>query len=104
MMSKVLAFKFVPIVALLSMLAGCSDEPKKPAGETYTLYRNSSLDRSMRIHWATFDVNEPGEYNFGNCTMAADLLNRNLLALNDGDSGGVLFWCEAGQYREEADS
>ena len=42
-------------------------------GSYYTLYRNSVLDSSARIHVASFDTREGDAYNQGNCRLAADL-------------------------------
>lgn len=85
------------ILASLFLLAGCGQ--KSP---TYTLYRNSSLDPSLRVHWATFDADDSGagagNYNQENCNYAADLLNKNVLALNDGVAA-LRFWCEMGKYK-----
>jgi len=68
--------------------------------ETYTLYRTSSMDRSLRIHWGTFDAHEGDpSYNRANCEMAARLLTANMKALNGDDYNPHLgFWCEPGRY------
>ncbi len=66
--------------------------------ERYTLYRNSSMMDDARIHWASFDVDNSGSYNEENCQMAADLLNKNVKALNP-EGTNVRFWCEAGAAR-----
>ena len=61
----------------------------------------------LRVHWATFDAEESNpKYNWGNCEMAARLLNANLrevIKRNGGDPTmpQVGFWCERGQYEEE---
>jgi hypothetical protein len=60
--------------------------------EIYTLYRNSVLDSSMRIHVASFDVEYGAEYNSENCNLAADLFQEQ-------DSVLTRFWCEQGPYR-----
>jgi len=78
--------------ALLPALSGCS-----PSGasddRTFTLYRNSVTDPSMRIHVATFDATEKEEYNRENCDTAAKLF---------GAQPGVKtkFWCEKGRFRK----
>jgi hypothetical protein len=41
---------------------------------TYTLYRNSVLDLKMRIHVASFDTDNGGDYNIENCNLVADLM------------------------------
>jgi hypothetical protein len=60
--------------------------------EVYTLYRNSVLDSSMRIHVASFDTTDGADYNSENCNVAADLFQRQ---------EGVItrYWCEQGHYR-----
>lgn len=69
-----------------------------------TLYRNSSTDYSMRIHWATFDARDGVNYNLSNCQMAVRLLNANITALaaNQGRTrdSGLGFWCEVGRFKE----
>lgn len=84
-------------------VAGCSSpEHQSP---TYTLYRNSDVDTSLRVHWATFDASESDpNYNGNNCNMAARLLNANLRASAEAEGlqpyFGVGFWCELGGYSE----
>ncbi|WP_159096790.1 hypothetical protein [Pseudovibrio sp. Alg231-02] len=58
----------------------------------YTLYRNSVLDPSMRIHIATFDASDGIEYNSGNCWLTARLFN-------DQDGIKTTFWCEEGRFK-----
>lgn len=67
--------------------------------EAATLYRNSTLDAALRIHWATFDASEPdASYNIRNCQMAARLLNANYLETGGSEDDGVGFWCEPGTF------
>lgn len=61
-------------------------------GDIYTLYRNSALDATMRIHVATFDTAEGKDYNAENCFAAADLFQGQ-------DGVSTRFWCEPGRYR-----
>lgn len=96
------------LLALVIVSAGCSqvEERRSASAETFTLYRNSPIDRSLRVHWATFDVEDSDRsYNRNNCEMAARLLNANV-----GESArvadvepydGVGFWCESGEFSEE---
>ena len=77
------------VIGLSSILAGCSAK-----SDVFTLYRNSVIDRSMRIHVATFDAADGGEkYNSENCDLAATLF---------ASQAGVKtrFWCEKGIYRK----
>lgn len=78
-------------LALLFCLVACEAQPA-----VYTLYRNSALDPSMRVHVATFDSREGGvsvpAYNQLNCAEAAELYNRN-------DTERKHWWCEGGRFR-----
>ena len=77
------------VIATSSMFAGCSAD-----SGTFTLYRNSVIDRSMRIHVGTFDAADGGEkYNSGNCDLAATLFASQ-------DSVKTRFWCEKGIFRK----
>ncbi|MDP1731123.1 MAG: hypothetical protein Q8L54_08110 [Devosia sp.] len=77
------------LLGLGILLTGCSDD-RSP---TYTLYRNSPVDASMRVHVATYDANDRGSFNQGNCRHASDLLNKQGVV-------GVKWWCEEGRFRE----
>lgn len=79
--------KHAAIVVALFLL-GCDSDRSL----TYTLYRNSPLDSAMRVHWATFDADDKGAFNEGNCWLAAKLLNQQA-------PNGVRWWCEKGEYR-----
>lgn len=86
------------------LLAGCTEGSERAA--QFTLYRNSSLDSSLRIHWGTFDARETDlSYNRNNCEMAARLLNANISAFRQANGevapGGVGFWCERGRYSKD---
>ncbi len=84
----------IAAIATLSVTAmGCNE-----GGPIYTLYRNSPLDLHMRVHWASFDAKESGNYNQENCNMAADLLNKNLSKENPENYPAVHFWCEKGEF------
>jgi hypothetical protein len=77
-----------------------------PEAAVFTLYRNSPLDVSLRVHWATFDVKDTDPtYNQNNCMMAARLLNANVTATAEAKGKlryrGVGFWCEPGTYKEK---
>jgi len=87
----------------LWMLQACSSTSSP---QSYTLYRNSFFDSSLRVHWATFNASEsdPG-YNLDNCEMAARLLNANFKATAAAagklPTPGVGFWCEEGPFSEK---
>lgn len=61
--------------------------------EVVTLYRNSPIDSTMRIHMATFDAADGKDYNSDNCWLIADMFQ----AANDVE---MRYWCEPGRYRE----
>lgn len=93
----------ISIVGLM-LAAGCG--PASTSAYTFTLYRNSGLDRSMRVHWATFDAEESDRnYNRNNCDMAARLLIANVDASAEQEGKPrdptVGFWCEPGSYSDE---
>ena len=83
-------------------LAGCSGD--KDASAPATLYRNSPIDPTMRVLFASFDAPEKGDYNISNCGMAARTLNANVKALADAENReydpGLGFWCESGRFEE----
>ncbi len=87
------------VVISMPMLWSCGT-----SAPPFTLYRNSPLDPSVRVHWATFDAKESNRsYNLNNCQMAARVLNANASAR--AEAGGQVrdpsfgFWCEPGTYK-----
>jgi hypothetical protein len=71
-------------------LAGClasSDDT------TFTLCRNSVVDKNMRIHVATFDATESEAYNRENCETAQTLFQTQPGVM-------VRYWCEKGRFRK----
>jgi hypothetical protein len=90
------------VLVAAGMLTACTRENR---AMTYTLYRNSPVDPSMRIHWATFDAADKGSYNMNNCQMAARLLNANVTASAKAEGKerdrALGFWCEDGPYRDK---
>lgn len=80
----------LPIVLLsAAFMAGCQISE---ADTAYTLYRNSALDPTMRIHVASFNTGEGEDYNAENCQVAADLFGRQ-------PGIATRFWCEKGAFR-----
>lgn len=61
--------------------------------DIFTLYRNSVLDPTMRIHIATFDTSEGERYNAENCNIAADLFSSQ-------QGVTVRYWCEPGRFQK----
>jgi hypothetical protein len=88
-------------LAMALVLSGC-DTAK---GGAVSLYRNSTTDYGMRIHFATFDAVEGVNYNLSNCQMAARLLNSNITALAKRNgvprNPGLGYWCEVGKFRDK---
>lgn len=85
-----LASTVLLLLLLQSVVLGCT--PAKQ--DTFTLYRNSSLDSTMRIHIATFDSKENGAtYNQEECMHAAELYQKQ-------PGVAVKFWCEKGSYKK----
>lgn len=74
----------------LVAVVGCS-----PANDAvFTLYRNSPIDASMRIHVASFDTRDSApNYNQENCTTVADVMQSQPRVT-------ARYWCEKGRYRE----
>lgn len=81
-------FKLAVLASLLCLTA-CS----KTDDGTYTLYRNSTLEPSMRIHFATFDAADGENYNQENCNLTKDLIDKT-------NNNITRFWCEKGLYRK----
>ncbi|MBF9029774.1 hypothetical protein HKCCE3408_05140 [Rhodobacterales bacterium HKCCE3408] len=61
-----------------------------------TLYRNSVLDQTMRVHVATFDADDGERYNAENCQIAAHLFQNQ-------PGVTVRYWCEPGRFRAQWD-
>lgn len=61
----------------------------------YTLYRNSAVNESMRIHVATFDATETEKYNLENCNTARDLWAASIAPVKS----PVRYCCEKGRFR-----
>jgi hypothetical protein len=79
------------VIAVVFSIATASGST--PDVKVYTLYRNSVTDEQMRIHVATFDALESGEYNRGNCEQA-QLLFQNQAGVK------TIFWCEKGRFEK----
>jgi hypothetical protein len=74
-------------LAVAAIMVGCDF-----GGTTFTLYRNSTHDETMRIHVASFDATASEKYN-GNCEQARDLFQAQSGAKRR-------FWCEKGPYKK----
>jgi hypothetical protein len=79
---------FIHLTIVLS-LVGCSFIEDS----TFTLYRSSVTDPTMRVHIATFDTDNKAAYNQENCDLARDLFQNQ-------QGVKVKFWCEKGRYRK----
>lgn len=75
----------IVITLAITSIAGCGES-------TYTLYRNSVTNESMRMHVATFDATEGEGYNQGNCEIARELFQNQ-------HGVKVRFFCEKGRFR-----
>lgn len=62
-------------------------------GQTFTLYRNSVTDETMRIHVATFNATDGEAYNRGNCEQAQLLFKAQ-------PGVKTKFWCEKGRFKK----
>jgi hypothetical protein len=84
---------FCLIAALV--ITGIATAPARAqAPGIFTLYRSSLVTPAMRVHIATFDSTNGGEYNQENCESA-----RQLFQAQPGVK--TRFWCEGGRYREK---
>jgi hypothetical protein len=59
----------------------------------FTLYRNSAVNGTLRMHVATFDAADGKAYNMANCSHAAELFEAQ-------PGVKTRFWCEPGRYRQ----
>jgi hypothetical protein len=89
------------LLATVFVLSGCGK-----ADQPFTLYRNSNIDPTLRIHFATFNAAESDQaYNLTNCQMAARTLNSNIKALAKAEGReppvGLGFWCEPGTFKSD---
>lgn len=80
------------LAALVVGIALCSPAAAQSDADVLTLYRNSVVDGTMRIHVATFDSSDGRDYNAENCDLAANLFQRQ-------EGISVRFWCEPGHFR-----
>lgn len=71
-----------------ALLFGCDSN-----GGTFTLYRNSVTDESMRVHVASFNASDGESYNRGNCEQA-----QLLFQVQPGVK--TKFWCEKGVFKK----
>ena len=80
-----------PIKAIISstiLLSACNNGES----DTYTLYRNSVMNKGLRIHVATFDTKDGEAYNRENCQITMDLFQKQ-------PGVTVQYWCEKGKFR-----
>ena len=81
--------KFIIVLLSFLLIASCSVSDDK----VYTLYRNSPVSGSERVHVATFDADEDEVYNRVNCQIAEELFQKQPFVQ-------VKYWCEKGRYRK----
>ena len=80
------------IVFFLGVVTGWAIHSFTDDSTVYTLYRNSPLESTARIHIATFNASEADSYNNENCAQAQTLFQQQPGVTNR-------FWCEKGPYR-----
>lgn len=81
------------ILTLVSGFVACSSRWGMGDRESFTLYRTSVANDSLRIHVVTFDAADGQVYNRDNCELARSLFQNQ--------SGvRVRFFCEKGLYRK----
>lgn len=97
-MNRILLISVLLVVVVLLTPFSHSDEPKKQSEQfIWSLYRNSPIDKTMRIHVATFDSIEAGSveanfsYNKENCETASKHFSGPA-------SVSANYWCEQGRY------
>lgn len=84
----------IPLIIFTLSIFGCKDE-----SNVFTLYRNSPLDREMRIHTATFDSEDKSyggtseTLNRENCQLAASLFQAQRGVVST-------FWCERSYFKK----
>jgi hypothetical protein len=83
-------YRFVAFAVVGAAAGACGGVGEDRA---YTLYRSSRTDSAMRIHVATFDVDEKETYNRENCDSAGKLFQSQ-------PGVTVKYWCEKGRYRK----
>lgn len=82
------------LASLALLLSSC--DAATDQSETFTLYRNSPFDPSMRLHIATFDADDHDDYNERMCDLTAGLFKNHTLP---GQSLPITYWCEPGRFR-----
>jgi len=82
------------VAILLWFTVSCSgSEQKVSRDRVFTLYRDSVTDQNIRIHIATFDVDEKETYNKENCSVAQELFKNQ-------PGVKVKYWCEKGYFKK----
>lgn len=64
-----------------------------PSNKYQTLYSNSILDATARVHVGTFDSDAGGAYNKRNCEGTRQLFQKH-------PGLTIKFWCEPGRYKK----
>jgi hypothetical protein len=60
----------------------------------YSLYRTSLVDGVAKVHIATFDTTNGGDYNLENCQLTAELFQNQ-------PNVETKFWCEQGRAEND---
>lgn len=81
------------VFASVGCLAAVSCNPSPGDSSTYTLYRSSVANDTLRVHVATFDAADGERYNRDSCEYT-----RGLYQAQPGIK--TRFWCEKGRHRK----
>ncbi|WP_171101567.1 hypothetical protein [Ruegeria sp. HKCCD7255] len=82
--------KVAATISITSIFAG----PAWAEENTYSLYRTSLVNGISKVHIATFDTSNGGDYNFESCQLAAELFQKQ-------PSVKTKFWCEQGRAEDD---
>lgn len=75
-------------IALCAAAVGCTGRDDR-----YTLYRDSAVDPTQRVHVATFDAADGDAYNHDNCEAARAVFQAH-------PDIRTKFWCEKGHFKK----
>ena len=79
--------RYLMMTIISSVVISCSND------DQYTLYRNSVIDKNLRIHVASFNTNEGNDYNMENCNVAKELFQSQ-------PAVQTTYWCEKGAFKK----
>lgn len=92
--NKTLTMVLVGLIIFVAVSISYIGDYGRSKKQIYTLYRDSNILNSARIHVATFDAVESNEeYNKINCLRARDLFAKQEVL------SPVNWWCEKGYFQ-----